>query len=305
MASNPGYNPNDLMGDSAEETWANLQEQEGQPLVNHAGAETLPPGSIFKIITTAAGLNNGFDPSSTLTGSNVITLPDTVTELTNYANQKCNGQDAVTLQTAFALSCNTAFVEMSEQLGADELRKYAKAFGVGENYDLGVSTSAGTLGDLPDGAATAQSAIGQRDVTMTALQAAVMAGTVANKGTRMQPYLVNRITDAQMKDVRTTKPKKADQAVNEETAATLTDLMYASERSSWGYDGNGFASKTGTAEHGEGLAPHVWYVAFDPERDIAVGVVVKNGGNLGESATGGKVSGPIGRAILRAYQGEQ
>ena len=305
MASNPGYNPNDLMGDSAEETWANLQEQEGQPLVNHAGAETLPPGSIFKIITTAAGLNNGFDPSSTLTGSNVITLPDTVTELTNYANQKCNGQDAVTLQTAFALSCNTAFVEMSEQLGADELRKYAKAFGVGENYDLGVSTSAGTLGDLPDGAATAQSAIGQRDVTMTALQAAVMAGTVANKGTRMQPYLVNRITDAQMKDIRTTKPKKADQAVNEETAATLTDLMYASERSSAGYDGNGFASKTGTAEHGEGLAPHVWYVAFDPERDIAVGVVVKNGGNLGESATGGKVSGPIGRAILRAYQGEQ
>ena len=121
----------------------------------------------------------------------------------------------------------------------------------------------------------------------------------------MQPYLVNRITDAQMKDVRTTKLKKADQAVNEETAATLTDLMYASERSSAGYDGNGFASKTGTAEHGEGLAPHVWYVAFDPERDIAVGVVVKNGGNLGESATGGKVSGPIGRAILRAYQGEQ
>lgn len=305
MASNPGYNPNDLMGDSAEDVWANLQEQEGQPLVNHAGAETLPPGSIFKIITTAAGLNNGFNPSSTLTGSNVITLPDTVTELTNYANQKCNGQDAVTLQTAFALSCNTAFVEMSEQLGADELRKYAKAFGVGENYDLGVSTSAGTLGDLPDGAATAQSAIGQRDVTMTALQAAVMAGTVANKGTRMQPYLVNRITDSQMKDIRTTKPKKADQAVDEETAATLTDLMYASERSSAGYDGNGFASKTGTAEHGEGLAPHVWYVAFDPERDIAVGVVVKNGGNLGESATGGKVSGPIGRAILRAYQGEQ
>ena len=270
MASNPGYNPNDLMGDSAEDVWASLQEQEGQPLVNHAGAETLPPGSIFKIITAAAGLNNGFNPSSTLTGSNVITLPDTVTELTNYANQKCNGQDAVTLQTAFALSCNTAFVEMSEQLGADELRKYAKAFGVGENYDLGVSTSAGTLGDLPDGAATAQSAIGQRDVTMTAPQAAVMAG-----------------------------------AVNEETAATLTDLMYASERSSAGYDGNGFASKTGTAEHGEGLAPHVWYVAFDPERDIAVGVVVKNGGNLGESATGGKVSGPIGRAILRAYQGEQ
>ena len=84
-----------------------------------------------------------------------------------------------------------------------------------------------------------------------------------------------------------------------------SEMCIRDRRSSAGYDGNGFASKTGTAEHGEGLAPHVWYVAFDPERDIAVGVVVKNGGNLGESATGGKVSGPIGRAILRAYQGEQ
>ena len=194
---------------------------------------------------------------------------------------------------------------MSEQIGADELRKYAEGFGIGKKYDLGVSSSAGTLGDLPDGAATAQSAIGQRDVTMSALQAAVMAGTVANKGTRMEPYLVNRITDAQMKEIRTTKPKKAGEAVTEETASTIRDLMFASERSSWGYDGNGFASKTGTAEHGEGLAPHVWYVAFDPDRDIAVGVVVKNGGNLGESATGGRVSGPIGRAILSAYQGEQ
>ncbi|WP_284854115.1 penicillin-binding transpeptidase domain-containing protein [Corynebacterium sp. MSK072] len=305
MASNPGFNPNSLVGESAEEAWAGLQEQAGQPLVNHAAADTLPPGSIFKIITTAAGLNNGYNPSSSLTGANVITLPDTVTELTNYGNEKCNGQDSVTLQTAFALSCNTAFVQMSEQIGADELRKYADAFGIGKKYDLGVSSSAGTLGDLPDGAATAQSAIGQRDVTMSALQAAVMAGTVANKGTRMEPYLVNRITDAQMKEIRTTKPKKAGEAVTEETASTIRDLMFASERSSWGYDGNGFASKTGTAEHGEGLAPHVWYVAFDPDRDIAVGVVVKNGGNLGESATGGRVSGPIGRAILSAYQGEQ
>ena len=305
MASSPSFNVSDLVGSNAAETWDQLQNQEGNPLINHATQETLPPGSIFKIITTAAGLNNGFNPNSTLTGAASITLPDTVTELTNYGNQACGGADSVTLQTAFALSCNTAFVEMSEGIGADELRKYAEGFGVGEKYSLGVETSSGALGELSDGAQVAQSAIGQRDVTMSALQAAVMAATVANKGKRMEPYLINRITDAQMNELRTTQPRQAAEAIDEDTAHTLTDLMFASERSTWGYDGNGFASKTGTAEHGEGLAPHVWYVAFDPDKDIAVGVVVKDGGNLGEGATGGQVSGPIGRAILRAYGGEQ
>ncbi|KHO30469.1 penicillin-binding transpeptidase domain-containing protein [Corynebacterium minutissimum] len=305
MASSPSFNVSDLVGSNAAETWDQLQNQEGNPLINHATQETLPPGSIFKIITTAAGLNNGFNPNSTLTGAASITLPDTVTELTNYGNQACGGADSVTLLTAFALSCNTAFVEMSEGIGADELRKYAEGFGVGEKYSLGVETSSGALGELSDGAQVAQSAIGQRDVTMSALQAAVMAATVANKGKRMEPYLINRITDAQMNELRTTQPRQAAEAIDEDTAHTLTDLMFASERSTWGYDGNGFASKTGTAEHGEGLAPHVWYVAFDPEKDIAVGVVVKDGGNLGEGATGGQVSGPIGRAILRAYGGEQ
>lgn len=304
MASSPSYNTNDLLGENADETWSALQEQEGTPLLNHATQETLPPGSIFKIITTAAGLNNGFNPGSSLTGANSIVLPDSVTELTNYGNQMCGGSQSVTLQTAFALSCNTAFVEMSESIGADELRKYAEAFGVGEQYDLGVNSAAGNLGELADGAQVAQSAIGQRDVTMSALQAAIMAGTVANKGKRMEPYLINRITDAQMNEIRATKPRQAEQAVTEDVANTIKELMYGSEHSTFGYDGNSFASKTGTAEHGDGLAPHVWYVAFDPDRDIAVAVVVKDGGNLGESATGGQVSAPIGRAILRAYGGQ-
>ncbi|MTD91654.1 penicillin-binding transpeptidase domain-containing protein [Corynebacterium hiratae] len=305
MASTPSFNVSDLVGGNAAETWDQLQNQEGNPLINHATQDTLPPGSIFKIITTAAGLNNGFNPDSTLTGAASITLPDTVTELTNDGNRACGGAESVTLHTAFALSCNTAFAQMSESIGADELRKYAEGFGVGEKYSLGVETSAGALGELGDGAQVAQSSIGQRDVTMSALQAAIMAGTIANQGKRMEPYLINRITDAQMNELRSTQPRQAAEAVSEETANTIKDLMFASEHSTYGYDGNGFASKTGTAEHGEGLAPHAWYVAFDPDKDIAVGVVVKDGGHLGQNAYGGQVSAPIGRAILRAYGGEQ
>ena len=153
---------------------------------------------------------------------------------------------------------------------------------------------------LPGGAEVAQSAIGQRDVTMTALQAAVMAATVANDGLRMNPYLVRRVLRPDLTEVAATRPRKLNEAVTPEEAATLADLMYGSERATFGYDGNGFASKTGTAEHAEGADPHVWYVAFDKQKDVAVAVVVKNGGNLGAGATGGQVSAPIGRAVLYA-----
>lgn len=213
MASNPSYDPNEVVNDdTAEATWEKLNEASGQPLLNHATQEQLPPGSIFKIITTAAGLKNGYTPDSPLTGDAAITLPGTEVQLTNYGGRACAGGGTTTLRTAFMLSCNTAFVQMATELGDAPLRDTANAFGIGQNYDLGLPNAAGSLGGLEDLAAVGMSAIGQRDVTMTALQAAVMAGTVANKGTRMQPYLVNRITDAQMKDVRTTKPKKADQA---------------------------------------------------------------------------------------------
>lgn len=302
MASTPSYDPNTIANpDSAGDAWAEVNDNPGKPLLNHATQEQLPPGSIFKIITTAAGLRNGYTPDSPLTGEAQIILPGTEgVPLTNYAGQACAGGGQVPLRTAFALSCNTAFVQMGLDMGADALRDAADRFGIGQHYDLGLPNANGSLGDLPGPAELAQSAIGQRDVTMTALQAAVMAATIANKGKRMQPYVVRQVRDADGKTVQETKPVELNEAVTEEEAATITDLMYGSERWSYGYDGNGYASKTGTAEHAEGAAPHVWYVAFDPQKDVAVAVVVKNGGHLGEAATGGQVSGPIGRAVLRA-----
>ena len=301
MASAPSYDPNAIVNPaSAGDAWGKVNNDPGKPLLNHGTQDQLPPGSIFKIITTAAGLRNGYTPDSLLTGDAQIMLPGTDVPLTNYGGQACAGGGQVPLRTAFALSCNTAFVQMGLNMGPDALRDAAARFGVGQNYDLGLPNAAGSLGDLPGAAELGQSAIGQRDVTMTALQAAVMAASVANKGQRMAPFVVKQVRDENGKVLRETKPKSLGEAVTEEEAATITDLMFGSERATWGYDGNGFASKTGTAEHAEGAAPHVWYVAFDPQKDVAVAVVVKNGGNLGEGATGGQVSGPIGRAVLRA-----
>lgn len=301
MASTPSYDPNSLVNpETAQAAWETLSNDPANPLLNHATQEQLPPGSIFKIITTAAGLRAGYTPDSQLTGQASIPLPNTNAEVPNYGGQACGGSTTTTLLTAFSLSCNTAFVQMGMDIGPDALRDAANRFGVGETYDLGVPTAAGSLGDLPGAAELGQSAIGQRDVTMTALQAAVMAGTVANEGKRMAPYVVDRVLRPDLTPASTTSPKELNEALTPDEADTLTQLMYASERSTFAYDGNGYASKTGTAEHGEGAAPHVWYVAFDPAKDVAVAVVVKDGGALGMSATGGQVSAPLGRAILSA-----
>ncbi len=302
MASSPSFNPNSIVNPAtAEEAWAEYTSDPQSPLLNHATQESLPPGSIFKIITTAAGLENGYSADSSVTAASAITLPGTNTTLTNYAGQACAGGGTTTLQTAFALSCNTAFVEMSIDVGADALRDTAADFGVGKNYDLGINNVSGGLGEIPDDAALGQSSIGQRDVEMNVLQAAVMAATISNGGVRMEPYLVSRVTGQDLSELSSQEPE-SDGGIEPEIAEQIKSLMEASERNTSGYTGADIASKTGTAEHGgEGTPPHTWYVAF--QDDVAVAVLVKNGGGLGSGATGGAVAAPVGRAVLQASGG--
>lgn len=311
MASTPSYDPSLISDpDTAEDAWAQLNADEGNPLLNHATQETLPPGSTFKVITTVAGLNSGYGPDSTLTGAPQITLPDSTTTLENYGGQTCAGSSTVTLRTAFQYSCNTAFVEMAIGSGIDALKDAAATFGVGETYDLGIPMAQGTIGEINYDAELGQSAIGQRDVAMSVLENAVIAATVANGGTRMEPHVVSKVVGDDLSVLSETEPKELNQAITPEMAATITDLMRASEQHTAGYTGADIASKTGTAEHGEDSRnsnPHAWYIAFGPSEnaDVAVAVVVKNGGDRGQAATGGSVAAPIGRAVIAAVQRAQ
>ncbi|MDK7214223.1 penicillin-binding transpeptidase domain-containing protein [Corynebacterium pyruviciproducens] len=299
IASTPSYNPATVT-----DNWEELSADEMSPLLNHATQDSLPPGSTFKVITTAAALMNGYTPGSPFTGASQITLPGTTATLENYGGGACAGGGTVSLTTAFALSCNTAFAQLGSQLTEEQLTKTAQAFGVGETYDLGLPESAGALGDLTDAAARAQSAIGQRDVSMTALQNAVVAATVANDGLRMKPYIVSEVLGRDLKVKHKTTPTEAAEVMPKEVSDQIAELMRASERSTLGYQGGAIASKTGTAEHGEdsrNSEPHVWYIAF--EGDVAVAVVVKNGGDQGARAVGATTAAPIGREILGAARG--
>lgn len=305
MASAPSFNPKQLTTQdsaAADENFQALNQNPDAPLLNRSTQQTQPPGSTFKVITTAAALEAGDTPDTPVNANNQMTLPNTNTTLENYAGTRCAPGDTTTLQVAFEKSCNVPFVEMGIKHGTEAFRKTAEAFGVGDTYDgLGLPMQRSVLGEIPDAPALGQSAIGQRDVALTPLQNAVIAATIANGGTRMEPHLISKITGPDLKTLRKTKPKKLNQAVPKGTADQLRDLMKLSEQNGGGQ--TNIASKTGTAEHGEdsrNSAPHTWYIAFSTEADVAVAVLVENGGDFGQEATGNSVAGPIGRAVINA-----
>jgi peptidoglycan glycosyltransferase len=312
MVSTPSYDPNLLAShDGAETTkaWDELNADPNDPLVNRAISQTYPPGSTFKVLTTAAALGNGATPDDQLTAAPQITLPGTSPSLENYNGSTCGPNPTASLRDAFARSCNTAFVELGIKDGADAIKDEASAFGIGPNTPaIPLPVADSTVGDISDDAALGQTSIGQRDVAVTPLENAVIAATVANGGVRMQPNLISQLQAPDLTDLSTPSPVSMGQAISPAVAATLTDLMIGSENFTGGdgkIPGVQIASKTGTAEHGVNpreTPPHAWYIAFAPAQNptVAVAVIVENGGDRGLAATGGSVAAPIGRAVIAA-----
>jgi len=311
MVSSPSYDPNLLATHDVQEqiaAWQHLRDNPDSPLLNRAISETYPPGSTFKVITTAAALQAGATESTQLTSAPRIPLPDSTATLENYGGAACGAGPTASLHDAFAKSCNTAFVQLGINTGADALRSTAMAFGLDSpppTIPLQVSPS--TVGPISDQAALGMSSIGQKDVAVTPLQNALVAATIANKGVTMRPYLVDSLKGPDLANISTTAPREERRAVSEQVANTLTDLMVAAEQvtqQKGAIAGVQIASKTGTAEHGtdpRNTPPHAWYIAFAPASapKVAVAVVVENGGDR-LSATGGAVAAPIGRATIAA-----
>ncbi|MFZ2241761.1 MAG: penicillin-binding protein 2 [Gordonia amarae] len=320
LVSTPSYDPNKLASHDQkvrEDAWTrwNAADTVTSPMLNRAVNQLYPPGSTFKVITTAAALRQGITPDQRLTSSSGITLPDTNTTLTNYGGQSCpdSSGGTVSLTQAFQYSCNTAFVQLTTEKMKDPTSSFvdtATRFGLNERAsDIPLPVATSTSGDIPDLAALGQSSIGQRDVRVTPLENAMVAATVANGGVRMQPYLVDKLQSADLRTLHTTQPSTINSPIDADQAETLTQLMIQSERHTSGAGGAvSIASKTGTAEHsdesGTGETPYSWYIAFGPSSNakVAVAVIVENG-DLGEASTGGAVAAPIGRAVINARLG--
>ena len=313
MWSNPSFDPTPLAShdtQSVRQAMDELQNGSPDPLFSIATSKGYPPGSTFKVVTIAAALDSGrYNRNSRFPDPAALPLPQTDESLTNFTKQPCTPVGEIDLFTALTISCDTTFAIIGLEI-PDELFDMANRLGFNEPIPFDVGTEASLAPQVPDDEAPfrAYAGIGQGNVQATPLQMALVAATIANDGVVPRPRLVNQVVDSNVDVVEDIPPETLGRAMSTDTANILTDMMEAVVADDQGtgtaaqIPGVAVAGKTGTAQNVEGAAPHAWFISFAPAEDpqIAVAVIVENGGSLGSEATGGQVAAPIAKAMIEA-----
>jgi penicillin-binding protein A len=314
LASYPSYDPNQLAvlnGTESNKADKELLSNPANPLLNRATSATYPPGSTFKIVTSSAAFTQGnYNQQTLVSAPTSLQLPQSNVNLINNNGEQCGtlGNGKATILTAFTESCNTAFANIGMQLGSATLKSMAEKYGF-NNPDLTIPlpVAQSNFPLEPAQSFTAMSAIGQKDDTVTPLQEAMLAATIANHGTLMRPYLVQQVQAADLSIVDQAAPTAMSQPVSASVAADIKNMMVSVVNSP---DGTGYAlknaipgvqiaGKTGTAQNGvnnSGLNDAVFTCfASSGNRSMAVGVIIQGGGY------GAAAAAPIAVQVLKAY----
>ncbi len=306
MVTSPTYDPNDVAShdiEAAGKGYDALANDTDRPLANRAAREIYPPGSTFKLVTAAAALADGKEPTSKVAAPDRLQLPGTETFLPNSSS--CGGA-TVTLTRALEISCNTAFANLGLELGQDKLREQAQLFGFDQRHLADLNGVASQFPDDLDDAQLALSSIGQFDVAASPLQMAMVTAGIANDGVVMDPYVVSMVQAPDLKPLSVHKPTVLSEAMTPENAQKLQQMMVSVVDNGTG--GNGAISgvsvggKTGTAQSDPSRKPFAWYTSFAPADNpkVAVAVVVEDADIPRQEIAGGRVAAPIARAVMEA-----
>ena len=292
LVSKPDFDPSTY--NLTESIWAELSTREDSVFVARATNGRYEPGSVFKTITASAAIENGIADKTFEDNGSVVINGHT------FSNSNGKGPGRTDLKEAFARSSNVVFLSIADELGYDKMASMTKAFMIGQkiDYDLPLADSS----CLKDHEQTNVAAvgIGQGDVQVTPLNMALVAATIANGGTMMQPYIVESADLPDGTNLYYHEPEALSRSVSETTAERIKDLMIGCVNSGTGtpaaISGIKVAGKTGTAENTK--ASHAWFIAFAPAEDpeIAVCVMVENAGT-----SGGATCGPIVRSLISYY----
>lgn len=310
-ATYPSYDIYDLLDD-----YYAVLNREDMPLINRAFSGQYRPGSTFKTITGFAGLaEKVITPTETVFCDRhyYYYAPDYIPTCVSYHGN-------VNVETALKGSCNIFFYETARRLGIDKLSSWAERFGIGTDLDIGITKTTGRmtskevyeqLGLDWQAADVIQAGIGQSETLVTPLHLAVQALTIANRGVRYKPYLIEGVYNYEGTElIEKTKVEIVDkiEGYESEFEHVINGMKLVAGDANWYEEGLGrvnsfakfadkgeMAMKTGTPEwfsNGESKynsAVLGFFPADDPE--IAIGVMIENG----------EFSRQILRNVLTAY----
>lgn len=308
--SSPSFNPEDLLGEDAQESWDQALADPGEPLRDRATRELYAPGSTFKVVVAAAAQDTGrAGPGTEFPDPTEFELPGSESTISNFDGGPCNDGNSVTLLRAFVRSCNTVFADLAIRLGATDIGITAETLGFNQDLDYPweIPHAVWQTAELEaDPAALAQSGIGERDVRVTPLHMAMVAAAVANNGVAVNPYLVDRVFDADGETLESTTLTVLGRAMSANTASVIAQMMERVVTEGTGrraaVPGVRVAGKTGTAT-GTGGFSNPWFIGFAPVENptIALAVLIEGSPISGESATGGAIAAPIAAKVIETW----
>lgn len=312
LVSRPTFNPNHFSKGISHPAWQALLEDKRHPMLNRAFQSRYPPGSVFKIVTAAAALEeNAIDPSTSFTCSGEYVYGNW-----SFRCWKKGGHGTLSLHRAIVESCDVYFYLAGKRTGIEALARHARAFGLEKQSGLGLVEE--EKGIIPDPewklrkinqkwylGETLHASIGQGYVALTPFELASLTAVVSNGGYILRPSLTKAESSGPAQKVK----------VSEKTLEILKDAMRGVVNEP---GGTGWASKstvatisgkTGTAQVvslrkggiGGRFEDHAWFVAYAPEQDprIALSVIVEHGGH------GGAAAAPIAKKAIEAYLSEK
>ena len=316
LASTPTYDPSAVANPStATKTFQNLLDDSSLPLLPRATRGLYVPGSIFKIVTSIAALGSGaISPDTTYadqpTSEKTGWLVDGF-RVTDGHHSVTDGR-ALDYAQAIEASCNIYFAETGVRTGGAAMTDWAARLGFGQAIPFDLPTAASQVtngggsfgGGFTDRVELANAAYGQGEDLVTPLQMALVAATIADGGTEMEPHLVTEATGKHGTTV--IGPTVMSQVVAPGIAAEIASAMRLAVNGSIGrvftagaaVPGLTVAGKSGTAQLDPGTSPHSWFIGFAPYNDpqVAIAVLVENSGG------GGVRASPIAGQLLADWK---
>jgi len=293
MVSAPSYDPLHVPED------IETNDRYKGAYVNRFLSSAFTPGSVYKTVTLTAALE---------------TIPGIESRTWNCAGSVQIGEETIVcsgvhgeqdIAAAFANSCNAAFASIAVELGADTLRKYTEKAGLTASYNIdGLASARGSFDWALDDGRLGWAGVGQDKDLVNPCALMVYMGAIAGGGKAAEPYLILKTRNGLGLPSLPHWTRRTGALIDPATAEKLADLMAGNVEKTYGksrFPNMDLCAKSGTAEVGEGEAPHAWFAGFLRNEDapLAFVVLVEHGG--GGSAVASGVAGRVLDVIVNGY----